>query len=70
MFWKNVDILRLDLILLMVYKVNYFGLYVFRQKLLKGIETWFLAMYFKSRDYNEDDLGAPSNVISVREIIR
>ena len=24
-------------------------------------------MYFKSRDYNNDDLGAPSNVISVRE---
>jgi hypothetical protein len=26
-----------------------------------------LRMYFKNHDYNDDDLGAPSNVISVRE---
>ena len=24
-------------------------------------------MYFKNHDYNDDDLGAPSNAISVRE---
>jgi hypothetical protein len=41
-----------------------FGLYAFRQKFSKVIEIWFfLAMYFKNHGYNDDDLGAPSNVI-------